>query len=81
MLLLSEDLCDLVNLHNNPLKLGSRCLIICFLDLLFSRAHMLRILLNIQPGEGSCSDGGSHKIPASRFLILWFLYTLGGTQP
>ena len=27
------------------------------LDLLFSRAHLLRTLFNIQAEEGSCSDG------------------------
>ena len=52
--------------------LGSRFLKIYFLDLLFSRAHILRALLNIQAGEGSHLDGAYEKISASRFLHTGF---------
>ena len=32
-----------------------------FPDLLFGRAHILRTVFNIQPGEGSCLVGWLHK--------------------
>ena len=77
---LSKDLYDLVFQRAcavyiyNPLKLAVE-LKIYFPGLLFSRAHILRTLLNIHRRQGACLDGGLQKISASRFIILWFLYT------
>ena len=59
----------------NPLKPGSRFLKMFFPDLLFSRAHILRTVFNIQPGEGSCLDGWLHKnfsLNVLNFVVLTY---------
>ena len=53
----------------NPIRniFDSRFLKIYFLDLLFSRAHIVRTLLNIQAKEGSYLDGAKEEISYTGF--------------
>ena len=53
---------------------GSRFLKIYLLELLFSRAHILRTLFNIQVGEGSYVDCASENISLSRLLIRFLAF-------
>ena len=63
--------------HQKPITriLGIRILK-DFLDLLFSRAHILRTLFNIHADEGSCLDGAQQKKLRLKVLLVLLLYCI-----